>query len=88
MGYYKEAVQCAFTLINSFQTYAVDIDYETYMNILEIWYLANAKVSDNVGFIAADIVSKCEMNPLLKKEYMKKMDYYDSVFGISSHFCE
>lgn len=88
MGYYREADQCARGLIRSFQNYHVDIDYGTYMNILEIWYLSNTSLSlyDIIPQIAATIVGWCETNPLLKAEYVKKVEYYDSVFGITSHF--
>lgn len=86
MGYYREADQCARGLIRSFQNYHVDIDYGTYMNILEIWYLANAQNEDIAPQIATTIVGWCESNPILKTEYVKKGEYYDGIFGITSHF--
>ena len=96
MGYFLEADQCAHALIKSFQSYAVDIDYGTFMHILEIWYLSNTNIIRNTNtiveqnksanHIASIIVGWCESNPLLKAEYMKKTEYYDGVFGISSHF--
>ena len=85
-GYYKEAGYCANALIKSFQSYSMDIDYGTYINILEILYLANIECDDTSARIAADILSWCELNPLLKSEYMKRGEYYDGIFGISSHF--
>jgi hypothetical protein len=86
MGYYPEADQCARSLIHAFQSHQIDMDYGTYINILEIWYLANAQC-DHIGpHIATTIVGWCEANPLLKAEYMKNTEYYDGIFGITSQF--
>lgn len=83
MGYYREADQCARALIKSFQNYYVDLDYRTYMHILEIWYLSNAMWDDVAADIAKTIYEWCISNPLLKAEYVKKGEYYNGIFGIS-----
>jgi len=82
MGYYKEADRCARELIRSFQEYHVDIDYGTYMHILELWYLSNAMDDELAPNIAKKIKEYCDLNPLLKAEYMKKGEYYEGIFGI------
>jgi hypothetical protein len=86
MGYYLESDICASALIDAFQKYHIDLDYRTYMNILEIWYLSNAMCDEIGPHIATTILGWCEANPFLKAEYIKRIEYYDSIFGIASHF--
>ena len=85
--YYQEASDCAYALMLSFHTYNIQLEYWMYMHILEIWYISNDScfkdkvISENASKRIQELYNN---DVLLKKEYQKRADHFDSVFRINT----
>ena len=85
--YYREAADCAYALMRSFHTYNIQLEYWMYMHILEIWYISNDScfkdkvISENASKRIQELYNN---DVLLKKEYQKRADHFDSVFRINT----
>lgn len=93
MGYYRELLECATSLVESANRFLVMLPSDQYLEILLMMYLAKCEISNEEGqgdenLMAQKIVSMCECNPQLRAEFVKRNDYYVAVLGIDPKFDE
>jgi hypothetical protein len=85
-GYHREGYDCCKKLINQIENYNVDVNYAIYMDLLFSFYVftfyyKGKEEARNVVKHVQNITSK---NPLVKNEFDKKKDFYESQFNYST----
>ena len=85
-GYHREGYDCCKKLINQIENYNVDVNYAIYMDLLFSFYVftfyyKGKEEARNVVKHVQNITSK---NPLVKNEFDKKKDFYESQFNFST----
>jgi len=85
-GYHREGYDCCKKLINQIENYNVHVNYDIYMDLLFSFYVftfyyKGKEEARNVVKHVQNITSK---NPLVKNEFDKKKDFYESQFNFST----
>ena len=82
-GYHREGYDCCKKIINQIENFTVDVSYDLYLDILFSYYLftfyyKNKEEARKVVEHIKNIVSK---HPLIKNEYNKKSELFESQFS-------
>jgi hypothetical protein len=82
--YYKECYDCCKKILGEIEDFSVPIDYDLYFKILFFHYICSFYYKrDESKFIYKKIMRMVEINPYVKREYLKNKDYYDSQFRLN-----
>ena len=81
LGYYKECIDCCSMIIEQYEKYNIEIEYELYfdllfMNYVSLFYYNNDKAKEFVKYI----IKLIEINPFIKKKYNSNKIFYDDQF--------
>lgn len=70
MGYYRECIQACESILYSFDNFLTDINFDMYVRIYSILYLALKKLDDNKAIIVANnIRQKYKEHPLFRNQF-------------------
>ena len=86
-GYHREGYDCCKKLINQIENYNVQVDYNIYFDLLFSLYVFTFyhKSKEEARSVVEHIKNVVAKNPLVKSEYDKNKDFYESQFNYSLH---
>jgi hypothetical protein len=84
-GYYKEGYDCCKKIIEQIENFHVDTGYDFYLDVLYNYYLFTYYYKNKLeaSKIVEHIKKIIYTHPLIKNEYDKQKDFYESQFNYS-----
>lgn len=81
LGYHKECIDCCSKIIEQFENYNLEIEYNLYFDFLFLNYISLYYYDINQAKIfVKHIMTLIEKNPFIKNEYNKNRTFYDNQF--------
>lgn len=79
LRYYREGYECCQKVIGVMENYEVPISYDIYFSVLYSQYVcAFYYKKEEAHKIAKKMMQLIQQNPLIKKEFLKRKDFYES----------
>ena len=77
-GYHKECVECCEKLLEAFDNFVIEMNYDIYLLLIftlyvSLYYIDKTKAKE----LAHKVLQMIEKNPYMKKEFDKNKDYYN-----------
>jgi hypothetical protein len=77
-GYHKECVECCEKLLEAFDNFVIEMNYDIYLLLIFTYYVALYYIDKtNAKELAHKILQMVDKNPYMKKEFEKNKDYYN-----------
>jgi len=86
-SYHKEGYDCCKKIISQIENFNVDVEYNLYLDILFSYYVFTFyyKNKEEASKVVEHIKNIVFKHPLIKNEYDKKRDFYESQFRYSTN---
>lgn len=80
-GYHKECIECCSMVIQQYEKYNIEIEYNLYFDFLFFKYISLFYYNINEAkMFVKNIMELIEKNPFIKNEYNKNKIFYDEQF--------
>jgi hypothetical protein len=81
IGYHKECIECCSKIIEQYENYNIEIDYNLYFNFLFLNYVSLFYYDINKAKqFVHHIMELISINSFIKNEYNKNKTFYDNQF--------
>lgn len=79
IGYHREAIDCANTLIKQFDSHKIKMDYNLYLHILFSVFISSYYYNPELAKETCNKIKNLyKINPYIKIEYNKNKEFYDN----------
>jgi tetratricopeptide (TPR) repeat protein len=85
-GYHKECVDCCVKMINLYENYEIEMNYDYYFSFLFNYYVSTFYLNkDQAKLIVLKIKYLTKVNPYFNNVYLSNKEFYDAQFKFCLH---